>query len=764
LAEWPNAARLFFLIYFRRSAIMTNPNFGLQFIQLDDQPIPVLGANMDVIGVVAPCSTADPNTFPINTPTLVYSNDTVTIAKLGNDGYIVDAINGINDQLADFQVAAQLVIVVTPYGTAADANLKLQQTIANIMGQSAAGTGIFALLKAPMALYCTPRIILTPGYTGQMANSLDTLNVTTTGVGYTPGQIYQLTFMQGIGETNGANLILPIAHAVADANGRIDDPQVFIDTWGAWMTVAPTISMPPPDGGVPQAAPAGGQLIFSQNPGVGATITLNGTVVQFVSSQQPGARANAPTLTGGTATTSAAGSIEFFTNPVNNNTISLGGTTVTFVPSGATGNQCNIGVTLDATLTNLQTMLNGSADVNISKCTYLKSGSYIINITYKTVGTTGNTFALATNVTPPLNQVTLAPDLFDTLQALLTFLTNSTDPQIALCTYTLNQGTITLITKAQNSAANGFTLGTTVTGLTLSGPTLTGGSNAGSLTTATIIAAIALGANPVCASLTPVLDTLIGHAIVESAGTSQIGDVSWRSTMDSERIIPLSGGVKIQDPISSAIVVRPLAPRVAGLLIARDFATGYPFHSAANEPIQGIVGPARTIMFSLTDGATEGQQLIGANLGIVVRGAVGVETAISSGGFVFIGTDNAGSDPLWQMYNVKRGRDFIHLSLMPALRTYLGRSNIDRQTITNVYTTIKDFLSTLKARQQIIDFKVDFLGSQNSADQIRLGHLVVQFEAEEPPVLKVITTMSARYKPAIDMMVAELAQQLNTSA
>lgn len=740
------------------------PNFGLQFIQLDDQPIPVIGANMDVIGICGPCSSADPNIFPINTPVLVYSNDVSTIASLGNDGYIVDAINGINDQLADFQVAAQLVVVVTPYGTAADANLKLQQTIGNIMGSSAAGTGVHAFIKAPMMLYCTPRIIITPGYTGQMATSLDTLNVTTTGVGYTPGQLYQLTFTQGIGETNGANLILPIAHAVADANGMIDDAQVFIDTYGAWMTVIPSITMPPPDGGVPQAAPAGGQLIFSQNPGVGATITLNGTVVTFVSSQQPGARANAPTLTGGSVSTSAAGSIEFFVNPSVNNTITLGGTTVTFVASGATGNQCNIGVTLDATLTNLATMLNGSADVNLVKCSYLKSGSYILNITFKVVGVTGNTFALATNVTPPLNQVTLGIDLNGTLQSLMTFLTGSLDPQISLCNYTLNQGTVTLVTKAQNAAANGFLLNTTVTGLTLSGPNLTGGSNAGSLTTATIIATIALGANPICATLTGVLDQLIGHAVVESAGTSQIGDVNWRSTMDSQRIIPLSGGCKIQDPISSAIIVRPLAPRVAGLMVARDFATGYPFHSAANEPVQGIVGPARTIMFSLTDGATEGQQLIGANLGIVVRGAVGVETAISSGGFVFIGTDNAGSDPLWQMYNVKRGRDFIHLSLMPALRTYLGRSNIDRQTITNVYTTIKDFLGTLKARQQIIDFKVDFLGSQNTADQIRLGHLTVQFEAEEPPVLKVITTMSARYKPAIDTMVAELAQQLNTSA
>ena len=54
------------------------------------------------------------------------------------------------------------------------------------------------------------------------------------------------------------------------------------------------------------------------------------------------------------------------------------------------------------------------------------------------------------------------------------------------------------------------------------------------------------------------------------------------------------------DPITGDIVVMPVAGRVAGAIVAEDFRTGYPFHSAANEPIQGIVSPARTINFSLT--------------------------------------------------------------------------------------------------------------------------------------------------------------------
>jgi hypothetical protein len=60
---------------------------------------------------------------------------------------------------------------------------------------------------------------------------------------------------------------------------------------------------------------------------------------------------------------------------------------------------------------------------------------------------------------------------------------------------------------------------------------------------------------------------------------------------------------------------------------------------------------ARTIDFSLERWRDGSQVLLSANIGILVRGEIGVETAISSGGFVFIGTDDAGDDPLkWQFY------------------------------------------------------------------------------------------------------------------
>lgn len=634
----------------------TAPTFGLQFTRQSDQSLPVVASNMDVVGIIGPCSTADPAVFPYNTPVLVFSNDTKTLAKLYNaggttDGYIVDAINGINAQLADLEIAAQLVIVRTPYGASGDPNLQLQQTIANIMGSSVAGTGVWAFMKAPNMLYCTPRLICAPGYTGMMANSVDSLVTVANGVGYKPNTVYQVTFALGSGETNGANVVLPIAHALSGADGSISNTNLYIDSFGAWFTVAPTATLPAPDGPPIVAVAATGQMIFSQQPGVGSTLSFNGTVVSFVSG----------------------------------------------APSA---NQVQIGANLTVTMTSLQTFLAGSGDTQIGK--------------------------------------------------------NS---------YTMTNATLNIVNKTPGSAGNGFTLNSTVTGVSLSGSTLMGGQDAQASTQATLTAAIALGANPIVAALSGgVLDGLMGHAVVESAGTSMIADENWRNTINSKRIIPLSGGVKVTDPVSGNIVVMPFAPRVIGQIIARDFATGYPFHSAANQPINGIVGPARTITFSLTDGSTEGQLLLAANLGILVRGNIGVETAISNGGFVYVGTDTCSDDPLWQFYNITRGRDFIELSLMPTLRAYLGRNNIDRQTVTSVIGSVETFLSQLKSLQQILGYSVTFQGSLNTAAEIRLGHLVVSFAAEEPPVLKRITVMSARYRPAIDALVSQLAQELNFAA
>lgn len=275
-----------------------------------------------------------------------------------------------------------------------------------------------------------------------------------------------------------------------------------------------------------------------------------------------------------------------------------------------------------------------------------------------------------------------------------------------------------------------------------------------------IAATVADLANPVCAALTPVLNKLLGHAVVCGPATTEQDAINWRETMQSDRLIPVDPQVKVLDDGSTVTV--DSAAAVIGIGVRRDHEkAGLPFHSWANQPIQGILGPSRPINFSLTDGATEAQRLLAANIGVIVRGELGVESAIASGGFVYVGTDNAGEDEVWRFYNVTRGRDYIHLAFLRTLRYYLGRYNITGQTIQAVLNTMEIFMRSLKADGVILGYRIGFKRDQNQPEELRLGRFTIDFQAEEAPVLRKINIKSGRYRPALNALLEDLLAQVD---
>lgn len=315
----------------------------------------------------------------------------------------------------------------------------------------------------------------------------------------------------------------------------------------------------------------------------------------------------------------------------------------------------------------------------------------------------------------------------------------------AQATATINAGAVTGITFQDR-------------GLYLTAPTIafTGGGGTGAAATAVLEAA----ANPVCAAFPGILSKLLGHAVVEGPGTNATAIKAWRETLQSERLIPVDAWVKVFE--DGDVVVKPGVGAILGIAVRRDYEKrGIPGHSWANQPVQGIVGPARAVNFSLTDGATEGQDLLQNNVGVLLRGELGVETAIASSGFVFVGTDNAGDDPIWQFYNVTRMRDFLHLGLLRVLRGYLGKYNITGHTIQAILNTMALFLRDLRADENLLGYKVGFEKDKNSPENLRLGKFRCYFQAEEPPVLRRIDVDSRRYRPALENLVNDLVIDAN---
>ncbi|TVR06623.1 MAG: phage tail protein [Salinarimonadaceae bacterium] len=295
-----------------------------------------------------------------------------------------------------------------------------------------------------------------------------------------------------------------------------------------------------------------------------------------------------------------------------------------------------------------------------------------------------------------------------------------------------------------------------------SAPTLavTSDEGEGAALTATVTAY----GNPVCAVMPTILDRTNGGMIPEGPTSSRQAWLDWLELLPrSQRIFhPLAQDAKVLDA-DGTIVTRPLSPYIAGLYVRRDAQfDGRPFHSVANQAMNGLVGVTPAIPFSLTQDSI-GQDYIARSGGIVVRGDSGVEASLSSGGFIFWGTDTLSEDSSYLFSHVVRGRDYIELTQVKAIRYYLGRFNITEQTVQAIVNTMESMLSRLRADGDILDYRVGFEADQNSPEQLRLGHLQVVFLAEEPPVLRKITVRSRRFRQALEDLVQRLAVQLGNA-
>lgn len=98
------------------------------------------------------------------------------------------------------------------------------------------------------------------------------------------------------------------------------------------------------------------------------------------------------------AADAASGSIVFSAQPAVNSTVTINGVSWAFKASGATGNQVNIGVNLAATMTALATALNASAEADVAEATYTANATGIA-IAHDTDGPDGNAFTLASSGT-----------------------------------------------------------------------------------------------------------------------------------------------------------------------------------------------------------------------------------------------------------------------------------------------------------------------------------------------------------------------------
>lgn len=200
---------------------------GVNHVRDGIEPQSIIGADMSVIGLIGTAANANANLFPLDTPVEVRTNDTTLRAALGDTGTIVDALAGISSQLV---TAAAKVVVVRVAHNASD-----DTVIANIVGNEANGTGMWAFLKAPQDIGLTPRLIIAPGYTSQYYtgmseialatqgdNLLSAPTVAVTGGGSDPGKVLPtVTAVLGTGDNADKVVSLTVTDPGKNLSGAL---------------------------------------------------------------------------------------------------------------------------------------------------------------------------------------------------------------------------------------------------------------------------------------------------------------------------------------------------------------------------------------------------------------------------------------------------------------------------------------------------------------------------------------------------------------
>lgn len=262
-------------------------------------------------------------------------------------------------------------------------------------------------------------------------------------------------------------------------------------------------------------------------------------------------------------------------------------------------------------------------------------------------------------------------------------------------------------------------------------------------------------ANPIAAALPAILTTLLGTAKVASPGDGVVANsLAARQLLASDRLDPCDAWV-----IPSSVPAKGLAytdgvAEAIGAQIAVDSqhnspAGSLPGWSISGFQLQGLGGVKNSYSFSLTDGSTQGQQLLAQQISVIETGSISNATAAASTGFVWQGVWNSSTDPNKWFTNKRRMKDWCYLQLIASMRRHLGLENTTPQSVEDVLLDMKQLGSFLLSQQISIGFNVTFVASKTSPSNLQQGQFTVGFANETPAPITLISVLSSDYYPAL---------------
>jgi hypothetical protein len=252
-------------------------------------------------------------------------------------------------------------------------------------------------------------------------------------------------------------------------------------------------------------------------------------------------------------------------------------------------------------------------------------------------------------------------------------------------------------------------------------------------------------ANAVVAELKGIAEKMRAVIIADGPNTNRTDAITYREDWDSSRIYVVDPGVKVWDTTTSAPVNRPASARVAGLIAKMDDERGF-WWSPSNQTLNGIVGAARPVDFSLSDKNCE------ANL----LNAKDVATIVHKNGYRLWGNRTCATDPMWAFLSVRRTADMIYESIENAFLWAQDRP-ISANLIIDIRESVNAYLRHLKAVGAILGGKCWMDPTLNSKENLMAGKLYMDFDIEPPAPLEHLTFRAHRNNGYYEELVKQVA-------
>jgi len=234
----------------------------------------------------------------------------------------------------------------------------------------------------------------------------------------------------------------------------------------------------------------------------------------------------------------------------------------------------------------------------------------------------------------------------------------------------------------------------------------------------------------VVADLISIATKLRGVIIADGPNSNDADAITYRANFGSDRVYLVDPWVKVWDTVTSTEIIRPASARIAGVIAKSDAERGF-WHSPSNRLIDGILGTARPIDFTLGD-ATSRANILNENE---------VTTIIQRDGYRLWGNRTLSADPKWAFLKRRRVADMINESIMQAHFWAVDR-NADRTYFEDVIEGVNAYGRRMITVGALAGFRCWADPDLNTPEALEAGKVYFDYDWVETPTAEHITFRS----------------------